>query len=61
MKMIKRFKRWWFGEIFEPDFSDYMKLVFVFFGYSCSSDMFINWDFYLFLRCSGDRNPKRIL
>lgn len=30
MKMIKRFKRYWFGEIFEPDFSDYMKLAFVF-------------------------------
>ena len=30
MKMLKKLKRWWFGEIFEPDFSDYMKTAFIF-------------------------------
>src|SRR5699024_12666483 len=30
VKMLKKLKRWWFGEIFEPDFSDYMKTAFIF-------------------------------
>ena len=57
--MLKRLKKWWFGEIFEPDFSDYMETAFVFLVIVVLPICFLTGFFIVFFDNHVVENPNK--